>query len=86
MPEIWGAVEEGRGLDLLVEKDFSQAGFLTNDKPYQLHLRPPKEPHRILADAVDDLIKEVLEKNGNVTFLENDSLRDYQHLALITRY
>ncbi len=86
MTEIWKAVVEGRGLDLLVEKDFSHPGFLTNDDPNHLHLSPPKGPHRILADAVDDLIERVLEKNGNVIFLENDSLRDYQRMALITRY
>jgi hypothetical protein len=86
MPEIWKAAGEGRGLELLVEKDFSQPGFLINTDPGHLHLSPPKEPHRILADAVDDLMECVLEKNGQVTFLENDSFRDYQRIALITRY
>jgi hypothetical protein len=86
MTEIWRAAEEGRGLELLVEKDFSQPGFLTNNDATHLHLRPPKEPHRILADAVDDLIESVLEKNGRVTMLENDLLKDYQRIALITRY
>jgi hypothetical protein len=86
MPEIWRAAEEGRGLELLAEKDFSLPGFLTNDDANHLHLSPPKEPHRILADAVDDLIESVLEKNGHVILLENDSLTDYQRVALITRY
>ena len=86
MPEIWRSAVEGRGLELLVEKDFSQAGFLKNGDPIHLYLSPPNEPHRILADAIDDLIECVLEKNGHVTFMENDSLRDYQRIALITRY
>ncbi len=86
MTEIWRAAEEGRGLDLLVEKDFSQPGFIANSNPGHLYLSPPKESHRILADAVDDLIECVLEKNGRVTFLENDSFTDYKGIALITRY
>jgi hypothetical protein len=86
VPEIWRAAAEGRGLDLLVEKDFSEPGFLINGDPLHLYLSPPNEPHQILADAIDDLIECVLEKNGHVTILGNDSLRDYQGIAMITRY
>jgi hypothetical protein len=83
--DIWNAVQEGKAFKLLVEKDYRSPGFLTENE-YQLYLRPPKKPHKILADAVDDLIEAVLEKKGHVFFVDNGMLKDYQRMALITRY
>ena len=53
---------------------------------YCLYLRPPQKPHKVLADAVDDVIEMVLEKNGQIFFVDNGMLKDYQRVALITRY
>jgi hypothetical protein len=83
--EVWQAAREGRGLKLLVEKDFRKPGFVVKDA-YRLFLRPPQNSHKILADAVDDIIEMVLEKNGEVFFTYDDALKDFQRIALITRY
>ena len=83
--DIWNATQEGRAFKLLVEKDYRCPGFLTENE-YHLHLQPPVGPHKILPDAVDDLIEVVLEKNGHVFFVDNDMLKDYNRIALITRY
>lgn len=83
--EIWKAAYEGKAFKLLVEKDFRKPGFVTKDT-YRLYLRPPKKVHNIIADAVDDIIEMVLEKNGQVYFTDNGMLKDYQRIALITRY
>lgn len=83
--EIWEAAMEGRAFILLVEKDFSCPGFIS-ENDYHLYLRPPKKSHKVLADAVDELIELVLEKNGHVFFVDNDQLKDYTRVALITRY
>ncbi|HVU97101.1 MAG TPA: hypothetical protein VHE34_17850 [Puia sp.] len=84
--EIWKAAKEGKGLTLLVEKDLSLPGFLPKENEYDLWLHPPKKAHQVLADAVDDLMEIVLEKSGKVILLENNSLKDHQGMALITRY
>jgi hypothetical protein len=68
-----------------VEKDYKSPGF-TESGSNELYLRPPQKAHRILADAVDDIIECVLEKNGQVFFVEDGMLKDYQRIALITRY
>jgi hypothetical protein len=83
---IWKAVTEGNCLKLLVEKDFSVPGYITNGADYELHLYPPVKSHQIIPDAVNRLIEMVLEKNGEVIMMENDVLQDYNRLALITRY
>lgn len=83
--EVWQAALEGRAFKLLVEKDFCQPGFLKKDSTH-LYLHPPLSEHRIIADAVDDIIELVAEKNGHIFFTDNDLLKDYQRIALITRY
>lgn len=83
---IWQAVMEGNCLQLLVEKDLVIPGFIVGDSNYFLHLTPPEEPHQVIHDSVGRLIQMVLEKNGEVIMLENDVLKDYNRLALITRY
>lgn len=83
--EVWRAAREGKGLKLLVEKDFRSPGFVSGEG-YHLYLRPPKAAHRALADAVDDIIEMVLEKKGRVFFTDNGMLKDFQRIALITRY
>jgi Bacterial archaeo-eukaryotic release factor family 3 len=83
--EVWRAAREGKGLKLLVEKDFRSPGFVSGEA-YHLYLHPPKAAHRALADAVDDIIEMVLEKKGKVFFTDNGMLKDFQCIALITRY
>jgi hypothetical protein len=83
--EVWYAVKEGKGFKLLVEKDFRMPGFV-DEEGNHLYLQPPKISHKILADAVDDIIEMVLEKNGHVYFTDNGMLNEYQHIALIARY
>jgi hypothetical protein len=84
--EIWTAALEGRGLDLIVEKDYKVPGFTMPDNEYFLTLRPPKEKHNTMPDAVDEIIETVLEKGGDVIFAENGQLEEFGHMVLITRY
>jgi hypothetical protein len=86
LEEVWQAAAAGRGMKLLVEKDFKKPGFVENGDGYLLHLMPPKTPHKTLSDAVDDLIEMVLDKNGEIVLVDNDALKNHQHIALITRY
>lgn len=83
--DIWSAVQEGKAFKLLVEKDYKSPGFLTENE-YHLYIRPPKKRHKVLSDAVDDIIENVMEKNGHVFFVDNGILKDYNRMALITRY
>ena len=82
---VWKATKEGKGLTLLVEKDFSHAGFLAKNE-YKLLLHPPATLHKIIADSVDDVIETILKKGGNVIFLENGKLNEYDNIGLLMRY
>jgi hypothetical protein len=81
----WKAVVEGQGLKLLVERDFDCPAFLDMDG-FTLYRRPPKTKHRVISDAVDDLIEKAFQMKTQVIFVQNDKLRDYQRVAVIKRY
>ena len=83
--DVWKAAKAGKGLTLLVEKDYIRPGFVKKNSP-ELFMRPPVEEHEILTDAVDDVMEEVLAKNGKVVIFENDNLEKFEHVALILRY
>lgn len=81
----WRAAQEGNCLCLLVDESYHTAGFLGSD-PFHLFRKPPMQEHRVLTDAVDDLIEIVLEKRGKVLMAEPDTLPMGKKVVLITRY
>ena len=84
----WHAAAEGRVKTLLVEKDFTCPAIVSDDG-FNLDLEidgKQTSPERLKEDAVDDLIELVLDKGGNIVFLEDGKLENHDHLAAITRY
>jgi hypothetical protein len=81
----WRAAVDGNAYKLLVEKDYHTLGYsLKNGR--QLFLDPPSFPHTNIADAVHELITIVKSKKGKIVFGENNTLDNYGHIALLTRY
>ncbi|GCC50364.1 hypothetical protein SanaruYs_05790 [Chryseotalea sanaruensis] len=83
--EVWQAAHQGRGLTLLVEKDYKQISYLRESDP-SLYLRAPKGKYTLVPDAVDEIIETVLEKGGHVFFTEDNKLRSFNSIALLLRY
>jgi len=69
---VWPAVHEGKGLKLLVEKDFAA--------PYT------HQPHQVILDAVDDVLHQLLKKKREIIFVPQDALQEHQHIALLVQY
>lgn len=86
LDESWKTVQEKNALRLLVEKDFSQPGFLLDSNSYNLFQLHPNEPHIVLPDAVNDLILAALNQNTEVIMMENGSLQKFGRIGVITRY
>lgn len=82
---VWTDAYLGKGHRLLVERDFTQPGFVGTDE-LNLALSVPDNEHRILSDAVDDIIETVLEKDGEVVFVENGKLEEFGRIGLIKRF
>jgi hypothetical protein len=83
---VWKAAMEGKGLLLMVEKDFTKPGFVKRDDNTNLYLTPPVENHNIMGDAVETIMETILEKNGKIRMVDNGTLTDHDQIALILRY
>ncbi|HET9826583.1 MAG TPA: hypothetical protein VFP87_14685 [Chitinophagaceae bacterium] len=82
--EVWSAANEGRGLVLLVEKNFEQAGFVGSDD--NLYLQQSRDDAPRYPDLVNEITTTVLRKKGKVVIVEKDILKDFKRIALILRY
>ncbi|NCR42200.1 MAG: hypothetical protein GPJ21_21675 [Microcystis aeruginosa W13-11] len=82
--EVWRLAQEGRGQLLLVEKNYHVPAVLGENG--DLVLVENVGGTEVIDDAVDEIIEAVLAKGGRVALVEEDSLKDYQKIALILRY
>lgn len=84
---VWDAANEGKGLELIVEKDFQQHAFFSPDKMTLYTKKPlPGKGATYVPDAVEEIIRAVKEKNGEITFVDNESLLEYGGVVLKLRY
>jgi hypothetical protein len=82
--EVWRLAQEGRGKLLLVEKNYHVPAALSENG--DLVLVENVGGTEVIDDAVDEIIEAVLAKGGRVALVDEDSLNDYQKIALILRY
>ena len=83
--EIWNAVKEGRGKTIFVEEGYYQAA--KNENGVLTPIEQNEISHKNdIDDVVDDMIEYTLQFGGDVVFLEKGSLKDFDKLALISRY
>lgn len=80
---VWAAAREGKGLKLLVEKDYL-SNALINVNGSLMHFTATKNEKG--PDILNEIITTVIEKNGKVIIIENGGLKDYNKIGLITRY
>lgn len=85
LDDIWRAVNEGRGETLFVRHDYLQPARMVDGT---IELVPEEETGR--ADVIDDIVDEMIDINlqygGDSVFLSEEELKDYEGLALTTRY
>ena len=84
--EVWRAASQNRGRLLIVERILSTEPNMAKTAASSLK---PKEPHNkfsYIKDAVDDVIEKVLERGGDVEFVDEDELLRYDRIALIQYY
>lgn len=88
IPEVWKNANRGKGDILIVEKDYRQPAAV-NEEQFEVLLDGDSrkiKSFKKLDDAVNDIIETVIKNNGNVVFVENESLVKYKRIALILRY
>lgn len=84
--EVWKALEEGKGQTLFVQQGLFQAAKVDADGNVSLIEKADISSK----EEIDDIIDEMIEKNsltgGDVVFLPKEELKDFQGIALVTRY
>jgi len=83
----WKEAAIGNGLELFVEKDFRKSGYITEDG-LEFSLKKPGlgKDYKYVHDAVERIMRLVIDKGGKVTFVPNGLLNGFNHIALIMRY
>jgi hypothetical protein len=86
MREVWREAMNKKGRLLMVEKNYMFAAEHggTDDKIYKTTEQYNKFSY--IKDAVDDVMEKVLENGGDVEFVDEGVLKDYNHIALIQYY
>lgn len=82
--KVWSCAKDGRGLLLFVERDLSIAAFITEEK--RLSLQQPQHNSIKHPDVVNEVINEVLHKNGKVIIIEKGALHHYNGILMTLRY
>ena len=82
---VWKAVAEGKGLRLLVERNYRRRAYMREDSG-QLYLRKPASDHVMIPDAVDEIVERVHVRKGKVFFVGDGELEEFGHIALVHRY
>ncbi len=90
MIDVWHEAMNRRGQLLVVETNFMYAAQLGSSEDVIAQVLPDTpEPYNrfsYIKDAVDDVIEKVLENGGDVEFVDENLLFDWQHIALIKYY
>ncbi len=82
--DCWQAVEQGKGLQLLVERGYREPSYLSAGGHFSNE--PSSSGDRHLPDAVDLLMEMTLQKGGSVFLVDNNLLSSARRLALVLRY
>lgn len=83
--EVLANVLQNNGNSLIVEKNYSCPVKAYEDITGSTFLTNSQESKHI-TDAVDLIIKKVLEAGGTVKFVDEGALKGYKHIALILHY
>jgi Bacterial archaeo-eukaryotic release factor family 3 len=84
--DVWREAINQRGRLLVVEKNFMYAAQHGGSEEVIYKIAEPYNKFSYIKDAVDDVIEKILENGGDVEFVDEGVLKDYQQIALIQYY
>lgn len=84
--DVWNQVARHKGQLLVVEKNYLFTAWKSDKEEI---ISKPEEPYNkfsCIKDGVDDLIEKILKDGGDVEFVDDGELSNYDHIALIQYY
>ncbi len=86
MKEVWREAMNHKGRLLVIEKNYMYAAEHGGSEEVIYKAEEPYSKFSYIKDAVDDVMEKVLETGGDVEFVDEDLLKDYDHIALMQYY
>ena len=83
--QVWNTAFEGRGSILLVEEEFQFPAVINEDNQILSPAEDSTSPG-VVDDAVDEIIEEVINRGGEVFFVDKDDLKIHNRIAMVLRY
>ena len=84
--DVWAMAKLGKGLTLIVERDYHSVGYVDRSNEVKLYRNPPPMKHQIITDAVEEIISTVIEKKGEIVVVQNGEMQEHGGIGLIQRY
>ncbi len=84
--EVWKAAYQKKGRLLVVEKNYMVPAQQGADPEIIYQQDFSNNNSFYIKDAVDDIIEKILENGGDVEFVDENLLTDYDHIALTLYY
>jgi len=84
--QVWKEAKNKNGKLLIVETNYMCPAEFSDNNDTIYAIEAPYNKFSYIKDAVDDTIEMVLINGGIVAFADEESLKDYQHIALIKYY
>jgi peptide subunit release factor 1 (eRF1) len=86
MKEVWHEAMNHKGRLLVVQKNYMYPAEHGSSEDVIDKATEPYSKFSYIKDAVDDVMEKVLENGGDVEFVDEDLLKDYDHIALMMYY
>lgn len=86
MKEVWQEANHRKGRLLLVEKNYMYAAEHGSEKDNIHETVESYNRFSYIKDAVDDVMEKVLENGGDIEFVDEGILQNYDHIALVQYY
>lgn len=83
---VWQTATHRRGAFLVIEEDLGAGLYKLDGKDASYPFVRPASAPVAMRDLVEDAIEKVLRDGGEVEFVERDTLKDFQHIALIEHH
>lgn len=84
--DVWQESMNNKGRLLVVEKDYMVAARHGADGSIIYETTPGDQTFSVIRDAVDDVIEKILHTGGDVEFVDNGLLKDFNRIALVEYY
>jgi hypothetical protein len=86
MKNVWRESMNNKGRLLIVEKNYTCPALYGSKEDVIHDVTHPYNKFSLIPDAVDRVIEKVLESGGDVEFVDEGLLKDYDHIAMVQYY